>query len=80
METKQETAVEKGEDSSDKQTEAPARVLKTKDRTDLFEHLESFLSFFQDRGHNMDRSNGLPLERRMLPPTTVVYSCLFSSF
>jgi len=74
MEIKQERAVEKGEYSSDKQTEAPPRALTTKDRTDLLEHLESFLSFFQDRGRNMDRSNGLPLERRMLPPTTVVYS------
>jgi hypothetical protein len=31
-----ERAVEKGEDSSDKQTEEPARVLTTKDRTDFF--------------------------------------------
>jgi hypothetical protein len=46
MEIKQERAVENGEDSSDKQTEASARVLTTKERTDCFEHLESFLSFF----------------------------------
>jgi len=78
MEIKQERAVERGEDSSDKRTEAPAKVLTKKDRTDLFECLESFLSFFQDRGHNKDRSNGL--ERRMLPPTAVMYSCLFSKF
>jgi hypothetical protein len=44
MEIKQERAVEKG-DGSDKQTEAPARVLTTMDRIDAFEHLESFLSF-----------------------------------
>jgi hypothetical protein len=36
MEIKQERAVEKGEDSSDKQTEAPVRVLRTKDRSDYF--------------------------------------------
>jgi hypothetical protein len=36
MEIKQGRAVEKGEDSSDKQTKAPTRVLTTKDRTDLF--------------------------------------------
>jgi len=36
MEIKQEGAVEKGEDSCDKQTEAPARVLTKKGRTHLF--------------------------------------------
>jgi hypothetical protein len=45
MEIKQERAVEKGEDISDKQTEAPPRALTTKGRTELLEHLESCLFF-----------------------------------
>jgi len=75
MEIKQETAVEKGEDSTDKQTEAPARVLTKKDRTDLFKHLESFLSFFQDRGHNKD-CHWSEECCQLIPSFTVAYSAI----